>query len=198
MGVATDFAIRPLADTAHDYQMQLKSHANAAEVNLADLGFGVSQLLPVIDDGFIILGEYQNKTRINPPRAPGVVVALLRAGCACCWCGGFVAGELRVLLVGVSVGAGHARDCGFAASKAFASTALVIAQLQINSIPKRIIANTINEFCSQRVGDNIACGCLYLFFTTNGTIVVTAAPDIFLIASFTHGSRRRRLHCANQ
>ena len=99
MGVATDFAIRPLADTAHDYQMQLKSHANAAEVNLADLGFGVSQLLPVIDDGFIILGEYQNKTRINPPRALGVVVALLRAsrprsrcggsilraGCACCW-----------------------------------------------------------------------------------------------------------------
>ena len=80
MGVATDFAIRPLADTAHDYQMQLKSHANAAEVNLADLGFGVSQLLPVIDDGFIILGEYQNKTRINPPRALGVVVALLRAG----------------------------------------------------------------------------------------------------------------------
>ena len=166
----------------------------------------------VIDDNFIILGEYQNKTRINPPRAPGIVVVLLRASrprsrrggsvgraCwACCWCGGFVAGGPPALPGGVSVGAGHARDCGFAASKAFASTALVIAQLQINSIPKRIIANTINEFCSQRVGDNIACGCLYLFFTTNGTIVVTAAPDIFLIASFTHGSRRRRLHCANQ
>lgn len=52
MGVATDFAIRPLAENAHEYQVQLKSHASAAEVNLADLGFGVSQLLPVIVQAF--------------------------------------------------------------------------------------------------------------------------------------------------
>ncbi|NLY13976.1 MAG: DUF3696 domain-containing protein [Gammaproteobacteria bacterium] len=52
MGVATDFAIRPVADSAHDYQVQLKSHADAAEVSLADLGFGVSQLLPVIVQAF--------------------------------------------------------------------------------------------------------------------------------------------------
>ncbi len=52
MGVATDFSIRPLAETVNDYQVQLKSHADAAEVNLADLGFGVSQLLPVIVQAF--------------------------------------------------------------------------------------------------------------------------------------------------
>ena len=56
-----------------------------------------------------------------------------RACCACCWCCGSVAGGppalpgccvvggLPALPVGVSVGAGHARDCGFAASKALLS-----------------------------------------------------------------------------
>ena len=48
MGVASDFAVRPASTGADEYQVLLKSHADACEVNLADLGFGVSQLLPVI------------------------------------------------------------------------------------------------------------------------------------------------------
>lgn len=52
MGVASDFAIRPAADASDEYQVLLKNHADACEVNLADLGFGVSQLLPVIVQAF--------------------------------------------------------------------------------------------------------------------------------------------------
>ena len=48
IGVASDFAVRPAAAASDEYQVLLKNHAAACEVNLADLGFGVSQLLPVI------------------------------------------------------------------------------------------------------------------------------------------------------
>ncbi len=48
LGVATGFSIRPAANAAHQFQTLLKSHPAAHEVNLADLGFGLSQLLPVI------------------------------------------------------------------------------------------------------------------------------------------------------
>ena len=48
MGVASDFSVRPVADHSDEYQVLLKSHAAACEVNLADLGFGISQLLPVL------------------------------------------------------------------------------------------------------------------------------------------------------
>ena len=52
MGVASDFSICPAPSDADDYQVLLKNHADACEVNLADLGFGVSQLLPVIVQAF--------------------------------------------------------------------------------------------------------------------------------------------------
>ncbi len=52
IGVVSDFAIRPAADASDNYQVLLKNHAAACEVNLADLGFGVSQLLPVIVQAF--------------------------------------------------------------------------------------------------------------------------------------------------
>ena len=52
MGVASDFAVRPIADSSDEYQLLLKSHADACEVNIADLGFGVSQLLPVLVQAF--------------------------------------------------------------------------------------------------------------------------------------------------
>lgn len=55
IGVASDFAIRPVADASDEYQILLKNHAAAYEVNLADLGFGVSQLLPVIVQAFYAL-----------------------------------------------------------------------------------------------------------------------------------------------
>ncbi|NLD00239.1 MAG: DUF3696 domain-containing protein [Gammaproteobacteria bacterium] len=48
MGVASDFSVRPVADHSDEYQVLLTSHAAACEVNLADLGFGISQLLPVM------------------------------------------------------------------------------------------------------------------------------------------------------
>ncbi|MDY0249540.1 MAG: DUF3696 domain-containing protein [Pseudomonas sp.] len=52
MGVATECAVRSVPDSSNTYQLLLKSHADACEVNLADLGFGVSQLLPVIVQAF--------------------------------------------------------------------------------------------------------------------------------------------------
>lgn len=52
MGVASDFAVRPTGVAFEQYQALLKNHAQAEEVNLADLGFGVSQLLPVIVQAF--------------------------------------------------------------------------------------------------------------------------------------------------
>ncbi len=52
MGVASDFAVRSISADADEYQVLLKSHADACEVNLADLGFGVSQLLPVLVQAF--------------------------------------------------------------------------------------------------------------------------------------------------
>jgi len=52
MGVASGFSIRPTQTGSDHYQVLLKSHIDACEVNLADLGFGVSQLLPVIVQAF--------------------------------------------------------------------------------------------------------------------------------------------------
>lgn len=52
MGVASDFSIRPSGAGSGQYQALLKNHAQAQEVNVADLGFGVSQLLPVIVQAF--------------------------------------------------------------------------------------------------------------------------------------------------
>lgn len=52
MGVASEFAIRAEESTPEHYQALLRNHAAAGEVNLADLGFGVSQLLPVIVQAF--------------------------------------------------------------------------------------------------------------------------------------------------
>ncbi len=48
LGVASEFSVRPVAEHPDEYQILLKNHAAACEVNLADLGFGVSQLLPVL------------------------------------------------------------------------------------------------------------------------------------------------------
>lgn len=52
MGVASDFSVRLAPGSTHEYQVLLKNHADACEVNLADLGFGISQLLPVIVQAF--------------------------------------------------------------------------------------------------------------------------------------------------
>ena len=52
MGVASDFSVRLAPDSTDEYQVLLKTHAQADEVNLADLGFGISQLLPVIVQAF--------------------------------------------------------------------------------------------------------------------------------------------------
>ncbi len=52
MGVASDFSIQPDQAASEQYQVLLKNHARADAVNLADLGFGVSQLLPVLVQAF--------------------------------------------------------------------------------------------------------------------------------------------------
>lgn len=52
MGVASDFSIRADQAASEQYQVLLKNHAQTEEVNLADLGFGVSQLLPVLVQAF--------------------------------------------------------------------------------------------------------------------------------------------------
>lgn len=52
LGVATEFSIRPVSARATEYQLMFKTHAETREVCLADMGFGVSQLLPVLVQAF--------------------------------------------------------------------------------------------------------------------------------------------------
>lgn len=52
LGVATEFSIQPVSASATEYQLMFKTHAETREVCLADMGFGVSQLLPVLVQAF--------------------------------------------------------------------------------------------------------------------------------------------------
>lgn len=48
IGVATDFSVQLVAQSIDNYCVVLKNHREASAANLMDVGFGISQLLPII------------------------------------------------------------------------------------------------------------------------------------------------------
>lgn len=52
LGVIHDFAVRPVAEGRKEYEVLVKTHSNAPEVKITDVGFGVSQVLPALVQAF--------------------------------------------------------------------------------------------------------------------------------------------------
>jgi predicted ATPase len=48
LGLIHSFAVRPIAPNRKEYEVRIKRTVESAEVFLTDVGFGVSQLLPVL------------------------------------------------------------------------------------------------------------------------------------------------------
>lgn len=52
LGVIHDFSVRPVAEGRKEYEVLVKTHAQAPEVKITDVGFGVSQVLPALVQAF--------------------------------------------------------------------------------------------------------------------------------------------------
>ncbi|MEH3085034.1 MAG: DUF3696 domain-containing protein [Xylophilus ampelinus] len=52
LGVIHDFAVRPVAEGRKEYEVLVKTHAEATEVKITDVGFGISQVLPALVQAF--------------------------------------------------------------------------------------------------------------------------------------------------
>lgn len=52
LGVIHSFTVRPVAEGRKEYEVLVKAHAKAPEVKITDVGFGVSQVLPVLVQAF--------------------------------------------------------------------------------------------------------------------------------------------------
>lgn len=52
LGVIHSFVVKPVAEGRKEYEVLVKSHARAPEVKITDVGFGVSQVLPVLVQAF--------------------------------------------------------------------------------------------------------------------------------------------------
>jgi len=52
LGVIHDFSVRPVANGRKEYEVLVKTHAEAPEVKITDVGFGVSQVLPALVQAF--------------------------------------------------------------------------------------------------------------------------------------------------
>ena len=52
LGVISEFAVKPVAKDRKEYEVLIKTHADAPEVKLTDVGFGVSQVLPALVQAF--------------------------------------------------------------------------------------------------------------------------------------------------
>lgn len=52
LGIIDSFAVRPVAEGRKEYEVVVKTHANASEVKITDVGFGVSQVLPALVQAF--------------------------------------------------------------------------------------------------------------------------------------------------
>jgi hypothetical protein len=52
MGLVHSFSVGPIAPDRDEYEVRVKAAANAEEVKLTDIGFGVSQVLPVVVQAF--------------------------------------------------------------------------------------------------------------------------------------------------
>ncbi len=52
LGVIHSFIVKPVAEGRKEYEVLVKTHAKAPEVKITDVGFGVSQVLPVLVQAF--------------------------------------------------------------------------------------------------------------------------------------------------
>jgi predicted ATPase len=52
LGVIYSFVVKPVAEGRKEYEVLVKTHAKAPEVKITDVGFGVSQVLPVLVQAF--------------------------------------------------------------------------------------------------------------------------------------------------
>jgi predicted ATPase len=52
LGVIESFVVKPVAAGRKEYEVLVKTHANASEVKITDVGFGVSQVLPALVQAF--------------------------------------------------------------------------------------------------------------------------------------------------
>lgn len=52
LGVISEFTVKPVAEGRKEYEVLVKTHADAPEVKLTDVGFGVSQVLPALVQAF--------------------------------------------------------------------------------------------------------------------------------------------------
>lgn len=52
LGVISGFTVRPVAEGRKEYEVLIRTHADAPEVKLTDVGFGISQVLPALVQAF--------------------------------------------------------------------------------------------------------------------------------------------------
>jgi len=52
LGIIHSFSVSPVAEGRKEYEVLVKTHAGASEVKIADVGFGVSQVLPALVEAF--------------------------------------------------------------------------------------------------------------------------------------------------
>lgn len=52
LGIIHSFIVKPVAEGRKEYEVLVKTHAKAPEVKITDVGFGVSQVLPVLVQAF--------------------------------------------------------------------------------------------------------------------------------------------------
>lgn len=52
LGVINSFNVKPVAQGRKEFEVLIKTHANAPEVKLTDVGFGISQVLPALVEAF--------------------------------------------------------------------------------------------------------------------------------------------------
>lgn len=52
LGVIESFSVKPVAEGRKEYEVLVKTHAEASQVKITDVGFGVSQVLPALVQAF--------------------------------------------------------------------------------------------------------------------------------------------------
>lgn len=52
LGIIEDFSVKAVAEGRKEYEVLVKTHAEASEVKITDVGFGVSQVLPALVQAF--------------------------------------------------------------------------------------------------------------------------------------------------